>query len=90
MKFEGMDCLVNVLKCCMHWLNSVHSPNLENRMQQPRRQLMMKLIHLGRVLMGRYAPTYDIDMAMVKLNHGLVAEIVVNSIASNIAVKPMF
>lgn len=49
---------------------------------------MMMLIHWARVLMDRYAPTYDIGMVMVISNLDSIAEIVVNSIASNIAVTP--
>lgn len=38
--------------------------------------------------MDRCAPTCDIDMVMVKLNHGSVAATVADSIASNIAEMP--
>lgn len=36
--------------------------------------------------MGHYAPTYDIDMVMVILNHDSVAVTAANSTALNIAV----
>lgn len=49
---------------------------------------MMKLIHWDRVLMGHYAPTYDIGMVMVKSNLDSIAVIVANWIALNIAEMP--
>lgn len=83
----AMGCLVNVWMYCMCCLNSVHWPIPKIRKMLPRLPMKMP-IHLGLVLMGHYAQTYDIGMVMVKSNLYLIAEIAVNSIALNIAEKP--